>query len=276
MKPQTRIHYANRLEPVLQWLAAHPDAAPDLYHLADIACLSPYHFHRVYRALMGETVNATVTRLRMHRASVDLASDRPMWQVAQRAGYTSCAAFSRAFGTAFGIAPGRYRYARSRTFNPQELGMYPTTIETFGGATLATLAHHGDYQDIGATFDRLFLLATSRELIESSTRSFGVYYDDPEQVPAEKLRSRAGITVPEGKNVDAVFEPFALPVTRCAVLEFTGPYSEIETAYHWLFSQWLPASGHETRDFPMWEEYVNDPKTTPAAALKTRIYLPLL
>src|SRR5690606_1483596 len=188
MKSTTRIHYATRLEPVLQWLAARPDAAPDLYHLADLACLSPYHFHRVYRALMGETVNATMQRLRMHRASVDLAGNRPMQQVAQRAGYASQAAFNRAFSAVFGMPPGRYRHARSRPFNPQELGMYPTTIEQFSGASLATLAHQGDYQHIGATFDRLFMLASSRDLVGPDTRSFGVYYDDPAQVPASQLR----------------------------------------------------------------------------------------
>ena len=72
MKPETLNHYGQRLEPVLRWLASHPDADPDLYRLADLACLSPYHFHRVYRALMGETVNATVQRIRMHRAAVAL------------------------------------------------------------------------------------------------------------------------------------------------------------------------------------------------------------
>lgn len=154
--------------------------------------------------------------------------------------------------------------------------MYPTTIESFAGASLATLAHQGDYQQIGTTFDRLFLLASGLDLIDPATRSFGVYYDDPEQVPAEQLRSLAGFTLPKDAPVDAAFEPFVLPATRCAVLEYTGPYSEIEAAYHWLFSEWLPTSGHETRDFPMWEEYVNDPKTTPASDLKTRIYLPLV
>ncbi|KAF4280366.1 hypothetical protein CNMCM8686_007583 [Aspergillus fumigatus] len=41
LKPQTRATYAHRLDPVLRWLASHPDADPDLYQLADLACLSP-------------------------------------------------------------------------------------------------------------------------------------------------------------------------------------------------------------------------------------------
>ena len=76
MKPATLNQYGQRLEPVLRWLASHPDADPDLYRLAELACLSPYHFHRVYRAMMGETVNATVQRIRMHRAAVALGIPR--------------------------------------------------------------------------------------------------------------------------------------------------------------------------------------------------------
>ena len=153
--------------------------------------------------------------------------------------------------------------------------MYPITIETFEGATLATIAHQGDYQEIGATFDQLFLMATARGLVNDATRTFGVYFDDPEQVPADDLRALAGLTLPAGHPVDKDFDEFTLPITRWAVLHYTGPYSEIEAAYQWLLAQWLPASGEETRDFPIWEEYLNDPKTTPAAELQTRIYLPL-
>src|SRR5690606_40008874 len=62
----------------------------------------------------------------------------PYTTLFRSAGYTSQAAFSRAFGAVFGMPPGRYRDARSRPFNPEELGMYPTTIEQFAGASLAT------------------------------------------------------------------------------------------------------------------------------------------
>ncbi len=180
MKPGTLTHYARRLDPVLRWLASHPDADPDLHRLADLACLSPYHFHRVYRAMMGETVNATVQRIRMHRAAAALAGSQvSLREVAQRAGYESDAAFNRAFGAVFGMAPGRYRAARSRPFDPQELGMYPITIENFPGVILAALPHRGSYQDIGPVFDRAFMLAASRGLAARDACGYGVYFDDP-------------------------------------------------------------------------------------------------
>ena len=60
----TQSDYAERLERVFRWLADHLDDTLDLIRLADVACLSPYHFHRVYRAMQGETAADTVRRLR--------------------------------------------------------------------------------------------------------------------------------------------------------------------------------------------------------------------
>ena len=276
MKPETRTLYAQRLDPVLRWLASNPDADLDLHQLADLACLSPYHFHRVYRAMIGETVNATVQRIRMHRAAVALAGTQaPLRDVAQRAGYESDAAFNRAFGAVFGIPPGRYRAARSLPPDPQELAMYPIAIENFPGATLAVLPHRGNYHEIGPVFTRAFMLAISRGITAPDAAGFGVYFDDPEQVPASQLRSLAGMPVEPGADLGSELERFEIPAGRCAVLTYTGPYNEMSQPYNWMFSEWLPASGMVPADFPMFEQYVNDPRTTPPAQLRTRIYLPL-
>lgn len=276
MKPETRSLYAHRLDPVLRWLASHPDANPDLHQLADLACLSPYHFHRVYRAMMGETVNATVQRIRMHRAAVALAGTQaPLRDVAQRAGYESDAAFNRAFGAVFGISPGRYRAARSLPLDPQELAMYPIAIEHFPGATLAVLPHQGSYQEIGPVFTRVFMLAASQGIATPETTGFGVYFDDPEQVPERDLRSMAGMSVAPDAVLTGDLQRFEIPEGRCAILTYTGPYNEMGKAYNWMFSEWLPESGSVPADFPMFEQYLNDPRTTPPAELQTRICMPL-
>lgn len=276
MKPETKSLYIQRLDPVLRWLASYPDADPDLHRLADLACLSPYHFHRVYRAMMGETVNATVQRIRMHRAAVALAgSQAPLRDVAQRAGYESDAAFNRAFGAVFGIPPGRYRAARSQPPDPKELAMYPIAIEHFPGVTLAALAHRGSYQEIGSAFTRAFMLAMGQGLASPETIGFGVYFDDPEQVPESQLRSLAGMPVAADAELGGELERFDIPAGRCAILTYTGPYNEMSKPYQWMFSEWLPASGMVPADFPMFEQYVNDPRTTPPAQLQTRICLPL-
>ena len=60
----TRGDYAMRLERVFRWLADHMDDTLDLTQLAEVACMAPYHFHRIYHAMQGETAAETVRRLR--------------------------------------------------------------------------------------------------------------------------------------------------------------------------------------------------------------------
>jgi AraC family transcriptional regulator len=49
----------------------------------------------------------------------------------------------------------------------------------------------------------------------------------------------------------------------------------MKAAYDWLYGEWLPQSGREPADAPAFEEYLNDPRSTPAPELRTNIYLPL-
>ena len=110
IKPQTRIDYARRVTLVIDHIADNLDADLSLERLAEIACFSPYHFHRIYRSITGETVADTIRRLRLHRAAGELArSVYPIGRIARRAGYGSVEAFTRAFGSDHGEPPGAFR-----------------------------------------------------------------------------------------------------------------------------------------------------------------------
>src|SRR5688572_16997141 len=110
--PRTIEHYGARLERVHRYLSEHLDDDVDLERLASVACFSPFHFHRIYHALQGETVAETVRRQRLHRAALELIDGvLPIARVAERAGYGSQAAFTRAFRSAYGAPPAAYRTA---------------------------------------------------------------------------------------------------------------------------------------------------------------------
>src|SRR5687767_8853832 len=204
----TRSDYAERLERVFRWLAEHLDDTLDLARLAEVACLSPYHFHRVYRAMQGETAADTVRRLRLHRAAVELITgELPIPRVARRAGYGSQEAFTRAFKAAYGVPPARYRtsFVPPQTAFRQEDAMnvrttYDATIKTTPALRVAALAHRGEYQSIGSTFERLMALAAGQGLLASDGRTFGIYYDDPTATPVSALRSDACVVIPEGRT----------------------------------------------------------------------------
>jgi AraC family transcriptional regulator len=263
--------YAGRLERVLAYLADNLDRDVALDRLAAVACFSPFHFHRIYHALLGETVAESVRRMRLHRAALELIEKpTPVARVASRAGYGSQAAFTRAFRSAYGAPPAAYRAASSGAFERASVA-----IRASPTLSLLALRHEGDYERIGATFERLNALAVGRGWVGPTTRFFGVYYDDPAATPALALRSDACLTAPDDSSSDADLRLLAISGGRYAVLLHVGPYAELHRAYTWLYREWLPKSGEEPADRPCVEEYLNNPRITPPAELCTEIWLPL-
>src|SRR5262245_4450318 len=278
----TRSDYAMRLERVFRWLADHLDDTLDLAQLADVAAMSPYHFHRIYHAMQGETAAETVRRLRLHRAAVELITgELPVQRIARRAGYGSQEAFTRAFKAAYGVPPARYRTsfvsipATGRTGDAMETTMtYEATIRESAMIRVAALPHHGEYQKIGMKFERLGALAGGQGLCSPGTRSFGIYYDDPSAVAREALRSDACMSVPADWTASGELELREIRGGRYAVILHVGPYAELERAYRWLYGTWLPQSGEEPADAPCIEEYLNDARTVPPTELRTEVWLP--
>ena len=269
----SRGNYGGRLDRVVTWLTDHLDEALDLARLADVACLSPYHFHRIYRAMQGETVAATVRRLRLHRAAGELIDGAlPVRRIARRAGYRSQAAFTRAFRAAYDTPPARYR---SSFVSSPETPIYQVVIRETGALRLAALEHVGGYGTIGGTFGRLLTMAASQELLGPGTRYFGVYYADPVDTPKALLRAHAGLTLPAGREPAGELQPLKLREGRYAVVLHIGPFAELGRAYGWLYGEWLAGSGEETADAPCLEEYLNDPRIVRPADLRTEIWLPL-
>ncbi|HZF33459.1 MAG TPA: helix-turn-helix domain-containing protein, partial [Candidatus Angelobacter sp.] len=146
-KPLTVLDYSRRIERVIDHIGAHLDEPLDLERLAAVACFSPYHFHRIYRAVTGETVADALRRLRFNRAAGELVEGHPaVATVARRAGY--------------GIAPAAYR-RQGRLVPPSpiptatETAMYDVSIRDLQPVRLAALRHTGSYLEIGTTFERL-------------------------------------------------------------------------------------------------------------------------
>ncbi|EJF46915.1 GyrI-like domain-containing protein [Actinomyces massiliensis] len=275
--------YQRQLDAVTDYIYAHLDDDLSLDRLADVSGFSPYHWHRIYRAVRGETAAQTVRRLRLERAAAMLAQNAwPLERIARRAGFTSTDAFSRAFQRAYDRTPGRFR--SDRAGGPNGTGgsrrpavipdaesptPYPVRVEERSEYRLAVAEHRGAYMDIGWAFARVVDRMGARK------PRVAIYEDDPGIVPEAALRAAAGVVVGPEAEVPEDLETRVVPAGRYAVMRYTGPYSSMHAAYLWLYGQWLPTSGHEPRNHPVVEEYLTDPATTPPAQAVTDILLPL-
>ncbi|WP_291161810.1 GyrI-like domain-containing protein [Ensifer sp. SSB1] len=273
--------YERRLHRVSDYIYGHLDGDLDLDRLSEIACMSPHHWHRIYRAVHGETLAGTVKRLRLQRAAADLAqSDLPVEAIAQRSGYPNLQSFNRTFKGAYGLPPARYRREGSHvafeTASTEGIpDMYEVTLKDVDAFDLVGVAHSGSYMEIGRAFETLYGTLFSRQLFRPEMEMIGIYLDDPELVPTDKLRSLACVSAREQMPTDAPLTAQHLDGGHYAVLRHKGPYADMPKAYQWLYGTWLPQSGREIRDSLMFEKYLNNPREVAPTELLSEIYLPL-
>jgi AraC family transcriptional regulator len=108
---EMREEYAARINRVIDYVEANIDQNLSLAKLAEVANFSPYHFHRIFSALIGETLGRFIQRIRIERAANALVSNprKSITEIAFDCGFSSSAAFARAFREGFGMSASEWR-----------------------------------------------------------------------------------------------------------------------------------------------------------------------
>jgi AraC family transcriptional regulator len=271
-----------RLLRLLAYIHDNLDGDLSLDTLAEVACMSRFHWHRVFRAVTGETLADAIRRIRLLKAANALVlEDRPLAEIAKRCGYPNLASFSRAFSAAHGMSPGAFRRRGVQLSNdlrrhPGDCAMHPVTIETLPAGRAAGILNIGPYADLGRAFQHLGGLIATRNLAPHIRGMIAIYYDGPGSKPEAEMRAHAAIVVADDfpANIDGL-DYFDLAGGKYAVMAHKGAPATLPAAYEWLYGQWLPKSGEEPRDAPPIEVYLSDPRTTPTDEMRTDIRLPL-
>lgn len=306
MNSKTRMSYQRAVELAIVEIVTNLDSALDFHQLARRAAMSPFHFHRVFRGMIGETPLEMHRRLRLERAAWTLRSEAtPVTRVAMDAGYDTHEAFTRVFNVHYGLSPSGFRQqAQSPTagcarppdveiralcgihFSP-ELGLTPITphfmealvmhvnIVTLGSQRVAALRHNGPYLHIGNTFARLGPLCEQAHLFGPESAMVALFYDDPETTPEAELKSDAGIVVGAAAVIPPSLSEVVLPAGKYAVATHVGPYRNLPDSWARLMGQWLPQSGLQLGESTPFEKYLNTPMDVAESELRTELYLPL-
>lgn len=305
MRTGTQTFYEAAVASAVARIVASLDEALDLGALARAANLSTFHFHRIFRGVLGEAPLEMHRRLRLERAASHLlASARPVTVIAFDAGYDTHEAFTRSFHDAYGISPSTFRLVTGKTetcVRPPQTQLAARSgihfgstaslqtirfargvpdmnviIEKMPALRLATVAHAGPYNCIAEAFQRLGAIAGSAGLLRNGAMMLAMYYDDPEITPTEQLCSDAALSVPDGLPLPAEVLEKRLPAGRYAHTTHVGPYATLGDAWSRLMGEWLPRSGHRVTDSPSYEVYRNTPADTRPEDLQTDLYIPLV
>jgi AraC family transcriptional regulator len=267
--------WRRRFERAASLLSGRLDDPPSLAELASAAAVSPFHFHRIWRALTRETVGQTILRLRME-ASQELlrVKDASVTETATAIGFGTPQSFARAFRRHTGRTPSEHRNSQSSVAKKDAADM-KVAVDRRGEIMVVVLRREGKaYTDLNATFGEVWSWAEATDTLQHLQGIYGIPLDDPASVPVDELRYDAGLAL----GVTSAPEPFRvlrLPAGEFACLRHFGSYDGLEAATQYVVSEWLLSSGREPADFPVFHKFINDPDQTPVDELITDILLPL-
>jgi AraC family transcriptional regulator len=250
-----------------------------------VAHFSPFHFHRIFRVLTGETLNNYVKRIRLQRAGSMLLGDpdRSVSEVSALCGFNSTAVFCRAFKSHYGLSTGDFRNhhldqdrkngqpERNNGQSPGGSTMYFSddflilnrnsnmekniAVKEMPAMDLIYCRHTGPFDQIGGAYEKLFKWAGPRGLLRfPDTKTLTVYHDDPKVVDIEKLRQSACITVDEDARPEGEFGKMHLPGGKCVVGRFKVKPHQFGEAWD-AVCRWMADSGYQPSDGYPYEYY---------------------
>jgi AraC family transcriptional regulator len=294
--PQITPHpdrYTERFARVIAHLETHADNPLSLDALADLAAFSRFHFQRQFSAHFGMGAHRYQQFMRMRRASWRLAfrNELSVQDVALATGYESPESFARAFRQASGQSPSEFRTSPDWTgwqsrFKPflhlrqtimqSAYSSNDVRVVNFPATRVGLLEHRGDPALLGDTIRRFIEWRKANALPPRVSATFNLLHGDPNETPPDEWRLGLGAATdkPIAPNEAGVIESL-LPAGRCATLRITGSDDHFDAAFRYLYATWLPSSGEELRDFPLFLQRVKFfPDVADGEAI-TDIYLPL-
>lgn len=275
--------YLVRTNRVIDFVLQNLDQPLRLEQLAEVACFSPCHFHRVFKALTGETLAEFVKRSRLQRAlsSMHRNPERSLTDIALECGFSSSSEFSRSFKRSHGVAP--------RDFDLEQLkrAQRDTLVHTLDGTEAAPKLDRlapGRNPDGFAVelielpertvaYARVFdpyrprvvedaardMIDWARERALDDGQWLGYMWDDPDVVPLPDCRYDVGLVVPPTTAPDEQIGMLQFPPMRVAQLELDGDIELEQRALDWLFGTWLPNSRFLPTDQPCFEAWRGRP-----------------
>jgi len=159
---------------------------------------------------------------------------------------------------------------------PQTFNANDVTIREVETIPVAIMEHRGPPTEIGATIQRFIAWRKANRLSPRNSGTFNVFHSDPRTTdPLDyRLDICAGTERPVGADEQRVVSGF-IPGGRCAVLRVVGNTDDLEPAALYLYRDWLPESGEEARDFPLYCQRIAFFPEVPEHEAVADMFLPL-
>lgn len=279
------MNYDQRINRVIDFIGKHLDEELTLDQLSRVSCFSKYHFHRLFTAHTGLSLQQYIRWLRLKRAAHQLIiyKDSTIIEIALNAGFESHESFTRAFKQTCGLSPRDFRFEQRLQVWEEPPYCLPkigeenmnVTIKNINARRLAAVEHRGDKKKLGDSLYKLINWAKTQStpLKPEPGEAFGFAYNDPKITPKEEFRFDLGITIPKNLKLTGEVVEKQLPAGRYAVVVHKGSRDTIGETIYPLYRDWLPKSKEELGDLPCIFCYYNFDHEVAETELITEIWL---
>lgn len=253
--------WIRRVHGVMDHIRDRPAEKHTVDSLATVAHSSPFHFHRIFRAVAGETVGSFVQRARLERAAYLMKAkpSKSLTSIAMATGFATSQEFSRTFKRSYGIAPSRWNRT-SRLAAPEGRGEHrsspPVEVEAQlvdrERIRLAYTRIHPAFPvpNLVAGFEQLTHSLEERGVPWRTAQVVGMSWDNYETTPMDRLHYDLGVEVPDDVDAAGAFGIRELGPFRAVEVECDGPMQSIADAWDYLYETWFPQSDYEPADLP--------------------------
>ena len=280
--------YRERINKVIKAIIKNPGDDWTTQSLAGLAWVSAFHFHRIFRAMTGETMFAFLQRRRLLRA-IELINEGgfTLTEIALECGFDSGSSLSRAFRKHLHCSPSEYRRNHLPPLlppsRPHLSGMekMPVEIRETPARNAIIVERRGlvDQNFNQAAVEAFRVLVSEIKRVNgwhAIRDCIGMCPDEASLVPDADARYQAGFFYDgELPEMSDEVQRVTVPSGRWAVYTHQGSYETLWQSWNRLYRDWLPASAYILRDAAPFEIYLNDKKKIPPEKLRTEIWIPI-
>jgi len=281
MKKITQNDYIQSVYKVIFYIEENYNTNLTLEELSKVASFSKYHFHRIFKSVIGENLSDYIRRVRFSNATLKFYTNQKITQIAIDSGYETSSSFSKAFKNHFGITPKEFSLnIKNRKGNkmkkPKIVELEPIEVLYVRKEGAYDKAAEKAWEVLmGFAYQQKIKL--KKNLMGKSALMFGIGHDNPNIINKNRLRYDACISL-DDKTVEPKGEILKKTINggKYATFIHKGAYENLISTYD-VIGEWIVESAINLADKPMFEKYLNrDPRRTKPENLKTEIYVPII
>ena len=272
--------------------------------VSEKAHFSPFHFHRLFKLVVGETVHNFINRKRIEKGASFLLyqKEKNISEIAEKVGFSNLSAFTKSFKKFYGISPNKFKEESPDKYSKihktkSKIGKVTLTFEQYicninnalnwlqmnakteikkiSRLDLATISHKGSIEAIGSVYNRLVKWATPKGLINEQTRMVTIYHDSPKITDPNNLRMSACIVLNDPIELDGEVNLKILSPTKCIVSRLEITTFEFQKAWESSFA-FMVENGYKKSEIDPFEIYYNNAAEHPENKFIVDLCIPIL